>query len=216
MFVSRPYEQTIRKHRWRLRRRIYTTVTQRVRRRSVGDARPFAYSGAMSSSTLHRRIAALAIAGAALLGLTACSGLPLGSPVVGPSSSSTTPPAAESTEAPADDVGGDEGQSTADACRLVADTISQATDEFGNLAADDPAAVVGAMEAAAQQIAETSSQITNDEVAALLPPLQEMFQQVADVMRAVGEGDVSRIAEIEELGTTFQETSQQFQELCAP
>ncbi|WP_019181884.1 hypothetical protein [Microbacterium yannicii] len=165
----------------------------------------------MSSSTLHRRIAALTIAGAALFGLTACIGTPL---VDG--SESTAPPVSESTEAPTDDAAGDAGQSTEDACRLVADTISQATDEFGNLASDDPAAVVGAMEAAAQQIAETSSQITNDEVAAILPPLQDMFQQVADVMGAVAEGDMSRVAEIEELGTTFQETSQQFQELCAP
>jgi len=159
-------------------------------------------------SPLRRRIAVLAIAGTAIFGLSACTGTP-----VTPQSSSTT---GGSTPQNQDDTAGDEGQTTAEACTLIQDTITQATDEFENVSSEDPAAVVAAMEAAAQRIAEASTQVTNDEVAALLPSLQGMFQGVADAMGAIAEGDVSKLSEVEELGTGFQETSEKFQALCAP
>jgi CRP-like cAMP-binding protein len=153
------------------------------------------------------RLAALALAGAALFGLTACSGIPFVADSGSPSRSSA--PTVE-------DEPGDGGQSTADACALVDDTITQATDEFANISSEDPMAVIDAMQAAAQRIAEASATITNDEVAALLPPLQGMFEQVADVMGAISQGDVARIAEVEELGTSFQQTIEEFQAVCAP
>lgn len=175
--------------------------------RPLTIGRGVAYSGTMSPTPLSRRLAALTISAVALLGLTACSGLPAisgGTPTSGASAPRT------------DDAAGDEGQSTADACSLVQDTITQATEEFENVSADDPGAVVAAMETAAQRIADASAQVTNDEVAALLPSLQDMFQNVGELMGALAEGDVSKLAEVEKLGTSFQETSQKFQELCAP
>ena len=153
------------------------------------------------------RLATLILAGAALLGLTACSGIPLVSSSASPFRSSA--PTVE-------DEPGDSGQSAADACALVEDTITQATDEFADISSEDPTAVIDAMQAAAQRITEASAAITNDEVAALLPPLQEMFAQVADVMGAISQGDVARIAEVEELGTSFQQTIEEFQAVCAP
>jgi hypothetical protein len=165
------------------------------------------YSGAMTTSRLARPIAALTIACTALLGLTACSGIPF--LPGGSAGDATTAPRSE-------DASGDDGQSTAAACQLVQETITEATDEFENVSSEDPGAVVDAMNAAADRLADMSSEITNDEVAAVLPSLQEMFQNVADVMGAIAEGDVSKLAEMEELGTTFQETGEKFQELCAP
>jgi hypothetical protein len=187
-------------------------------RRSRSPGRGFAYSGAMSTPTSRkpaiRRLAALAIAGAVLLGTTACSGIPTLSDDAPPTATST--PSAEESSGGDGESTGDDGQSTADACALVEDTITQATDDFENVSADDPQAVIDAMRTAAQRISDTSEQITNDEVAALLPSLQGMFEQVADVMSAIASGDVSRVAEVEELGADFQETSEQFQALCAP
>ncbi len=163
----------------------------------------------MTTSRIGRRLAALTLAAVTLLSVTACTGAPTGSAQPSAPSSSAGTPRAE-------DSAGDQGQSTADACRLIQDTIEQASAEFDNVSNEDPAALVDAMEAAAQQLADASSQITNDEVAALLPSLQQMFSDIADVMGALAEGDASRIAEVQELGASFQETSTRFQELCAP
>lgn len=163
----------------------------------------------MSTSRLSRRLTALTLAGVAMLGLTACTGASTVSDGSRPTSSASEPK-------PSVDVQGDEGQSTADACALVEDTISQASAEFENISSEDPTALVEAMRSAAQQLSDASSQITNDQVAALVPSLQEMFSKVADVMQALAEGDASKLGEVEQLGTSFQETSAAFQELCAP
>lgn len=171
----------------------------------------------MSSLRLTHRIAALAVTAVAVLGLTACSGLPLGSAGSDAPTASASRSASAEPVAPGEgDSSGDSGQSVADACTLVQDTITAATAEFENVSAEDPSAVVAAMDAAAQSIADAATQVTNDEVAALLPSLQGMFEQVAGVMQAIVDGDVSKLGELEALGTQFQETSRQFQDLCAP
>ncbi len=160
----------------------------------------------MRTSPLSRRVAALAIAAIAVLGLTACTGAPAGT---SPTASGGT----GSSTAPQQDGG---PQSTAEACQLVQDTIEDATSEFENVEAEDPTAVVDAMEVAAERLGELSSKITNEEVAPLLPSLEAMFAEMSEVMSAIVEGDTSRLGELEELATSFQSTSEQFQELCAP
>ncbi|WP_345801732.1 hypothetical protein AAIB33_01125 [Microbacterium sp. AZCO] len=150
---------------------------------------------------MNRRIAALTIAAVALLGLTACT--------ASPDSNADSSPAAS-------DAAGDEGQSVADACALIQDTITDATKEFGNAASDDPAAVVEAMKSAADKISAAADQVTNDDVAAILPDLQQMFAKTAEVMQSIVEGDVSKLDELTALGDSFKETSQRFQDLCSP
>jgi ABC-type amino acid transport substrate-binding protein len=144
---------------------------------------------------MFQRCAALALAAVVAFGLTACTA---------PDS-----PARGTGDAP-----GDGGQSVAEACRLIEDTIADATSEFQQTAAEDPVAVVDAMKAAAQTLSDSASQITNDDVAALLPGLQGMFEQVAELMAAVVEGDVTKTDDIAALGDRFSETSETFQELC--
>lgn len=161
----------------------------------------------MRTSLLHRGLAAVAITATAMLGLSAC----MGAPIV--SSGSSNP---SQSAAPADDSGASGGQTVAEACALIADTMTQATEEFENLSAEDPSAVIDSMDAAVQAISDASSSVTNEEVAALLPSLQDMFQTLSDALRAIAEGDMSKLAEFENVGTEFQETSTQFQELCAP
>lgn len=161
----------------------------------------------MRTPNLSRRIAALTIAAVAALGLTGCTGFPAGSP----SGSATGGAASESPAA-----GGDGEQTVEEACQLVTDTITEATAEFEQATTDDPAAVADAFNAAAQSIADASTQVTNEEVAALLPSLQELFEQVAEVLPAIIEGDTSKASEFEQMGTDLQESMQQFEELCGP
>jgi hypothetical protein len=156
------------------------------------------------SPTFHtRRIASLTLVAVALLGLTACTG--------SPGAGTGTSRSADSSDQP-----GDGGQSTADACALIQESIQEATAEFESAATADPAAVVDAMSSAAERLAETATQVTNDEVAAVVPALQEMFTEVAEVMDAIAQGDASRVDDLSQLGTKFQQTSETFQEICAP
>jgi hypothetical protein len=154
-----------------------------------------------------RRFAAFTItatlSAVALLGLAGCT--------TGPTDTSSTQSGASQNA----DEAGDGGQSTADACALVQETISSATSDFEE-GAEDPAAVGEAMNAAAEKLSGVASQVTNDEVAALLPSLQEMFVKAGEVMAAVSGGDMSKVEDLTELGSTFQETSEALQDICAP
>lgn len=148
---------------------------------------------------MRRLIATLVLAAAAATGLSACTGSP-----------AQTGSISAGADAP-----GDDGQSTAQACALVQQTIDDATAEFESAASADPSTVVDGMRAAAQKLSDASAQVTNDSVAALLPSLQDMFVRVSDVMAAIVQGDVTKVGDLSRLGTQFQETSREFQELCA-
>lgn len=154
---------------------------------------------------MNRRITALALTAVALFGLTACTA-PNASPAT-----STSAGASAGTESGAS---GD-GQTVAEACALVQQTITEATSEFESAASADPAAVVEAMRNAADSIAGAASQVSNEEVAALLPSLQEMFGKTSEIMQALVDGDVSKLGEMAEIGQSFQETTETFQNLCA-
>lgn len=149
---------------------------------------------------MHRRIIALALVAIAALGITGCTATPSAVPSTSNGAGASQPAA--------------DGQSVAEACQLIQTAIGDATRGFENAASTDPAAVVEAMKTAAGQLAEASSLISNAEVAALLPSLQDMFQQTSEVMQALVDGDVSKLGQMAELGQSFQETSEQFQELC--
>jgi hypothetical protein len=149
-----------------------------------------------------RLVAAVIIAATAGLGLVACTG--------GPAPDSTS----DASSGAGADQPGDGGQSTADACALVQQTISDAAAEFSSASVDDPAVVVDGMKAAAQKLGDASAQVTNDQIAALLPPLRTAFEKAADVMQSVADGDVSKLADSAQLSTDIQEPLQAFQEIC--
>lgn len=158
----------------------------------------------MRTPLFSRRLAAVAIAAAAVFGLTGCVGFPAGSGSAAPSASATS-----------DAGSGGEGQTTQEACQLVNDTITSATEEFEQATTEDPEAVAEAFRAAAQSIADASGQVTNEEVAALLPSLQELFEKVADLLPAIIAGDTSKAAEFEEMGADLQASMQEFETLCS-
>lgn len=153
---------------------------------------------------MSRRVIALTIAAAAVLGLSACT------------ASTTDGSPAASQPAGGPDGEGDGGQSVEDACALVQDTITQATDEFEQAASEDPAAVVEAMRAASEKLGAIASEVTNDQVAAVLPSLQEMFTEVSEIMDAIVGGDVTKLDDLTSIGESFQQTTESFQQLCAP
>lgn len=153
---------------------------------------------------MNRRITALAIVVVAtVFGLTACTAFPTPSPTASRTAEASKTPDAE-------------GQSVAEACALVQDTIEQASKDFQDAAQDDPAAVVEAMKTAAAELGDAADQITNEDVAAVLPGVQEMFDTTAGILQDIVEGDVSAIGKLATIGETFQETVQQFEDLCAP
>lgn len=146
------------------------------------------------------RIAALVLVAASALGLSACTAAP-----AAPGGSSASP----GTDQP-----GDEGQSTADACALIQESIQEATQEFENAASTDPATAAAAMTRAAERLAENAGEITNDEVAALLPGLRDMFAEVGAVMDDIVQGDASQLPELSRLGEELRATSEDFREVC--
>ena len=150
-----------------------------------------------------RLIAALTIAAVSTLGLTACTGFGGASTAGGSSSGPVDQP-------------GDAGQSSADACALVQQTISDAATEFQSAATDDPAVVVESMKAAAAKLGDATGQVTNDEVAALLPPLRTAFERAAEVMKAVADGDVGKLGDSAAVASDIQAPLQKFQEICTP
>jgi hypothetical protein len=173
---------------------VFTKLLQISARRLIGE-----------EDSMSHRIAAAALALVALFGLTACTG--------SPGASTDTNSGADSTSS---DQPGDEGQSTADACALIQKSIEDATQEFAELSSSDSAAVVEAMNAAAEGLGTTATQITNDEVAALIPPLQEMFTGVAEVMASIASGDETEVEGLSQVAEKFRETGEAFQETCAP
>lgn len=149
---------------------------------------------------MFHRVAVVLIAAAAVFGLTACTPSP-GAP--------TSTPTSQSSDLP-----GDEGQSTADACALIQQSIDDATAEFESAATTDPATAAQAMISAAEKLADSAAEVTNDEVAALLPELQDMFAQAGEVMDAVVRGDASKAGELPRLGAELRKTSEAFREVC--
>ncbi|TDN87701.1 hypothetical protein [Microbacterium sp. BK668] len=161
---------------------------------------------------MNRRIAALSLSVAAVLALAGCTVAP---PSDDADTSTRTAPSSSASARPSPSASGD-AQSIEEACTLIQDTITEATEDFGEAATTDPAQVVEAMESAAEKLSAAASRISNDDVAAVLPDLQDMFAKTAEVMQGIVDGDVSKLEELSTLGDDFQETSERFQQLCAP
>lgn len=160
----------------------------------------------MRTSLRPHRIAIGALTVALMFGITACTDAPADNTN---SSEQATDSSGQSTDAT-----GDDGQSVAEACGLVQDTIENATSGLDTADAEDPSIVVDAMRDASAQLDSLSSEVTNDQIAALLPDLGELFTQMGDSMEAALSGDADAAAEFQETGTQFQTTLSEFQEAC--
>jgi hypothetical protein len=97
---------------------------------------------------MNRRIAALAIAASALLGLTACSMIP------GLGTEGIVSPAPSDGAVGNGDASGDDGQTAAEACAIIEDAITSATEGYESATDGDLTTVVEAMRAAAADLTE--------------------------------------------------------------
>lgn len=147
------------------------------------------------------RLTALAIAGIALFGLTACTG---GSPENGSDGGSGSDAGASASSE----------QTVDEACSIVNDTIEGAVAEFEGISMEDPAAAVEAFQAAGDALGEEASRIGNPEVAAVLPDLETAFATVAEAMDALAAGDSTKLTELESVGSEMQASFTEFQRLC--
>jgi len=155
---------------------------------------------------MNRRLAALAIAATALLGLTACTGAPAGN-------GASPAASANSTSSGSTDAGS--GQTVRQACDLVQATIEESAADLGDISTEDPSRAAEIMQTAAAAVAELPGKVSNTEIAALLPDFTSAFQSLADALSAVAEGDLSQATQLESIGTSVQESIQKFSELCA-
>ncbi len=152
---------------------------------------------------MNRRLITLALAATALFGLTACTANGGGTPDGDPSSSESTSGGTASSS-----------QTVEEACAAVNDTIQSVSDDFAGVTAENPADAAAAFQAAADAIGEASAQVGNAEVAALLPDIQAVFETAGEAMAALAQGDASKVAELQNLGTELQGSFTSFQELC--
>lgn len=145
---------------------------------------------------MNRRITALALAGVFALGLTACSA-PGGS-------------------------GGDSGfgtQSVPDACAsfstAMADTEAALTEAMAE-ATTNPAKSVEALGTLQTNMDAAFSSVSNPEVAALgeqvLTSLDAFTEAATEV---IGNGDMTRVAELSETSNAFTAAMQELQKLCS-
>ncbi|MDO8381749.1 MAG: hypothetical protein Q7T17_02015 [Microbacterium sp.] len=148
---------------------------------------------------MNRRLIALALAATATFGLTACTGAGPESPEGTESSNPASAP---------------ESQTVEEACASVNDTIQSVSDDFEGVTAEQPEDAAAAFQAAADALGDASAEVGNAEVAALLPDIQAVFEAAGEAMTALAEGDATKVAELQNLGTDLQESFTAFQELC--
>ena len=152
---------------------------------------------------MNRRLIAVAFAATAMFGLTACTGGGAEPADDTPSSSGSASGGTASAS-----------QTVEEACDSVNDTIQNVSDDFAGVTAENPADAAAAFQAAADAIGEASTQVGNAEVAALLPDIQAVFETAGEAMTALAQGDASKVAELQNLGTELRDSFTTFQELC--
>lgn len=151
---------------------------------------------------MNRRLIALALVATTTFGLTACTG-----------SGSESPEGTESSES-SNGAAAPESQTVEEACASVNDTIQSVSDDFEGVTAEQPEDAAAAFQAAADALGDATAEVGNAEVAALLPDIQAVFEAAGEAMTALAEGDATKVAELQNLGTDLQESFTAFQELC--
>ena len=120
--------------------------------------------------------------------------------------------AAPASSGTAVDQPGDAGQSTAEACALVASTIADVGS--GVSEQSDAQAAASALADASARLRDTQPQITNDAVAAAVVPLIELYASVGDAMTAMATGDASKLDDLAGLSADMQGALGRFGEVC--
>ncbi|REJ05269.1 hypothetical protein DY023_10460 [Microbacterium bovistercoris] len=156
---------------------------------------------------MNRRIAAIAIAAVAILGLSACSGTPASDSSSGKSSSASKE-APETTD-----------QSVADACKIATDKVSAASSGLQDIdmskAASDPQGTIDALTTLVDSLGEASESVSNPEVKAAVTDFHDSYAQLRDVFKkVVVDGDTSAASDISTLTGDLNDSVKALTELC--
>lgn len=160
---------------------------------------------------MNRRMIALALAGVALLGLTACSG---GTASNADKAPATSAPATESAAAqkPAAD------QTVAEACVSMAGPMQKASTTMAGLAeaSSNPQSAVDAWTALVDAYQEVADTVTNADVKAATIAATTDLTVVRDAIKKVYvDGDTAAIAEMTTASTNMQTSLTALTTLCA-
>jgi len=162
---------------------------------------------------MKKTIAAWTIAGAAVLGLAACTGAP-SSDAGAPTESSASSTPAPSTEAPASD------QSVADACSAVQSKIEDATTAVSDIdmsnAANDPQGTVQTFTETAEAIGAAADSVSNNEVKTAVSTVYEDLIALRDVVsKVLVDGDMAAASGLTSAVTDVQTSAQDLATLCS-
>lgn len=155
---------------------------------------------------MNRRFAVLAIAAAAMLGLSACSGSP--SAETGSTADSGT-----AAEAPTSD------QSVADACVIVQTKLQEASTALSEIditaTTSDPQTTIDAFSETVDGIGDAAESVSNEEVKTATTAVHEDFVTVRDLMQKVLiEQDTSVAGDLGTATADMQTSSNELNTLC--
>lgn len=152
---------------------------------------------------MNRRIATIALASVALLGLSGCAGL--------------TPGASGSNDASA--ASGPDTQTVAEACATVADKVSGVANSFQTFdistAADDPQATIAVFTEAVDALKAAQEAVGNAEVRDATTSIHDSFQATGDTLKKLlVDGDVTAVANIGTVSGEVRASLETFATLC--
>ncbi|PSL36996.1 hypothetical protein CLV49_0599 [Labedella gwakjiensis] len=162
---------------------------------------------------MKKTIAAWTIAGAAVLGLAACTSAP-SSDAGSASASASSAPSSAPAEAPASD------QSVADACSSVQSKIEDATTAVSDIdmsnAANDPQGTVQTFTETAEAIGAAADSVSNNEVKTAVSTVYEDLIALRDVVSSVlVDGDMAAASGLTSAVTDVQTSAQELATLCS-
>lgn len=152
---------------------------------------------------MNRRIAAIALASVALLGLSGCSGLI-------PGTSGANEGGAAS---------GPDTQTVAEACATVSDKVSGVANSFQNFdvstAADDPQAAIAIFTEAVDALKAAQDAVGNSEVREATTSIRDSVQATGDTLKKLlVDGDVTAVASIGTVSADVRASLEAFTALC--
>ncbi|MDR2998514.1 MAG: hypothetical protein LBU78_10400 [Microbacterium sp.] len=156
---------------------------------------------------MNRRIAAIAIAAVAVLGLTACSGAPA-------SDSSSDKSGSASKEAPktAD-------QSVSDACGIILPALQKAGSDVQSASADaatDPKGTVDKFATAIGEVEDAAAKVTNPDVKKPTDAIVTVYGQLRDVAtKALVDKDTSALGDFNTVMSDLTDSAKELATVCA-
>lgn len=156
---------------------------------------------------MNRSIAAFAIAAAAALGLTACSG--------GAAEDTSNDSATSNESAPAEN----SDQSVEEACGIVLPKLQEASTAAGDIdtsGATDPQTTVDQFDTVVAAFGEAADSVSNAEVKAATTAVYEDFGSLSEILsKVLVDQDMSAASDLSTITSDMTESATALQKLCS-